>query len=1594
MANTSEPTKILHPDAPTKDFKKLFLSQAPKDDIAAIPKALLDQEIDQLWLLLNSRKPGQHSLAAMHHATRRETSLLISNDDMPFLVDSLTAELNRQGFTVALVIHPVLRVLHTAKGNIAGIWSYKDKTADRESKAESVMLIRLPHSLNDSEQQALLNSLSAVLMDVRHAVNDWQPMRRQVQDMLDQYRRTALKLDKNACSETCAYLEWLVQNNFTFLGSRDLLFTNGKDGVSLQTVEKSCLGVLRDVDRLIFNGVRALHLLPQDLKDFHHDNSLIHFSKANAQSTVHRAVPMDVISLKLFDETGKLIGERRLVGLYTSHAYFTSPRHIPILRQKVAAVIDNAGFEPRSHDGKALSHILETFPRDELYQITADDLLRIALGILNLQERQRVALFTRDDLYKRSVSCFVYIPRDRYNLGLRRKIQHILEEALNGKARSTLAVVEESTLARLFFVIEAVDGLIKPYDAASIEATLIKASRLWVDDVRILLETDDTITDAATLYNSYSNAFPAAYQERFDAAVAVKDMIILEQLFAGEGLQLSLAQAPAEDHEGLTLKIFALGDALPLYSVLPVLENLGLRVINERPYRMLVGSKAQPAWIHEFYVQLKNHVPQDLPRLAPLFSEAFLAIWSERAENDALNGLVTNALLGWRDIVILRTLNKYLKQMGFIYGEAAVADTLNQQQNLAKLLIQLFNARFNPAVPQGARSKTLQALHKEFDQAMQQVSSVADDKILSTLCNLIDASLRTNFYQPASSGAPKDYVSIKFDSRAIDGLPLPRPKFEIFVYAPFVEAIHLRGGKVARGGIRWSDRREDFRQEVLGLLKAQMVKNAVIVPEGSKGGFVVKTPISHLPRSEQMQEVVRCYQTLMRGMLDITDNLVKGDVVPPVHVIRHDGDDPYLVVAADKGTATFSDIANGISQEYGFWLGDAFASGGSAGYDHKKMGITARGGWEAVKRHFRELGKDIQREDFTVVGVGDMSGDVFGNGMLLSKHIRLLAAFNHRHIFVDPTPNAAKSWLERERLFNNPGLQWSDYDSATLSKGGAVFERDQKTLQVSPEVQQLFGLKDSKTTPAALIQAILKHQADLLWFGGIGTYVRAGHETNLDVGDKANDSLRIMATELRCRVIGEGANLGMTQQARIEAGLRGVKLNTDAIDNSAGVDCSDHEVNIKILLQQITETGQLTLAARNKLLSQMTDEVAELVLKDNYLQTQALSFAMYRGTSILHPQWNLIRHLEKTGQLQRDIEFLPDDETIEKRFQTGAGLTRPELAVLMAYSKIDLINELMHTSLADEPRMLESLRIYFPSALQQKYADHIDRHPLRREIIITHTANSIVNRLGSHFVNEVRQATGNDVADIARAYAIIRDSFSLRTTWRAIENLDSKVSAETQLQMLLTINRLVEYCTYWFLRYGQMPLQVTQLAALYQPAINELRRKLPKILTAPQLKAMTEAAAELEGKGVPAELAQTVAASRRLAMACDVVFVAEQTGAAIEQAGIVYFALADLLHGDWLRSQARGLKINSSWQQKAVDALLSDLYDMQRAIAVKVLRTPQARGKSAHDAMAKWQAEYAGQLQGLHSLIADLGSQQDLDLSMLLVAARMLKGLA
>ncbi len=1576
-----------------ESFIRQYFKRTPPADLSECDPLDLYGCAMAHFQLARTRQPGETKVRVynpkveQHGWSSTHTVVEVVIEDMPFLVDSVSMAAAHGNRMLHLTIHPVMSVVRDQFGTLTGV---RERNNDSDGGLnESFMHFEIDRQSDQSELDALKAEIETALNDVRASVRDWRAMGAKIDEALDDLRGAEKTVSAATLEETCEFLRWIADNHFTFLGYGTYDIAEAKDGLHLERHIGSELGILGKLTSASKRS-RSFSALPQEVREGARSPVPLIITKANARSTVHRRSYLDYIGVKRFNDQGEVIGEHRFLGLFTSAAYNRRPVSIPLLRQKVGRIMDRAAVDPHGHTGKALLNILENYPRDELFQADEDQLYETAIEILHLQERQRFKLFVRPDTYGRFVACLLFAPRDRYNTDLRRKMQRLLQEAYQAdEVEFQAQLSEDSVLARILFTVRMPEGRFPEVDPEELERKLAETTRSWTD---ILFEAlNDAVgeEDGNRLYRLYGEAMPVGYRDYVTARAAVADIRRIDHLAnSDERLAMSLYR-PIEVGEGdvVNFRLIQKDSNVVLSDALPVLENMGLRVIGEHGHKV-PASSGRRFWIHDFHMRSTLGLPVDTDRLREDFHDAFGAIWRGDAENDGFNRLILGGGLSWREVVVLRAYCKYMLQVGSTFSQSYIEQAMAKNAELAACLANLFVCRFNPDGfdDAEARGSRCAEIIEQIQNGLENVANLDEDRIVRRFLDLIQATLRTNAYQPGDDGGFKTYLSFKVEPKKVPGMPEPRPAYEIFVYSPRVEGVHLRGGKVARGGLRWSDRKEDFRTEVLGLVKAQMVKNSVIVPVGAKGGFYVKQPPAD--RAKLRDEGVRCYQTFIRGLLDITDNRVAGMINPPPRVVRYDQDDPYLVVAADKGTATFSDIANAISKDYGFWLGDAFASGGSDGYDHKAMGITAKGAWESVKRHFYELGKDCQREPFTCVGVGDMSGDVFGNGMLLSEQIRLIAAFDHRDIFIDPDPDPATSYAERLRMFDLPRSTWQDYDKSLISKGGGVFPRSAKAITLSPEAKAALGIDASvqHMAPSELLNAILKAPVELLWNGGIGTYVKASFESHADAQDRANDSIRVDGRDLRCKVVGEGGNLGLTQYGRIEFARRGGRVNTDFIDNSAGVDCSDHEVNIKILLGEVVTAGDMTEKQRNELLREMTDEVGDLVLRDNILQNQALSTTEAEAAELLDAHIQRMCALEREGRLSRPLEDLPDDEMLAELAATNKGLTRPELSVLLAYDKNTLYDQLLGSDLPDEPYLEGDLIKYFPRPLRKRFQEQICNHQLKREIIATAVANSLVNRGVGPLVQQLEEETGAPIASIARAYIVTRESYGLVPIWGQIEALQGLVASETQLQILRDSRTVLERGVHWFLTHLPPAYAIDEIVNRFAPGIARIVEAPETLLTADQASRLAQRTESYIGAGVAADLAGRVAALPVYLPSCDIVEIAADTSVAVEDVARRYFAIGEELQLERLRNVLASAHPSSSWQRMAISSLRDDLGSELRRLTSEAIRSNvQSAQELTSDAHA---------LSRFHRLVDELENQSKPDMALVLVTLRALGRLA
>ncbi len=1522
------------------------------------------------------------------------TVIFILHPNIPFLIDSLRIAINQREIGTHSIQHSILGVERDKNGKLKKLYPTTQSSSNTDQ--EAFIVLEIDRHSDSQELKSIEETILAVLHEVRIAVADFPVVTGKVTEALEELETTTAGISNEQKKEAQAFLKWLVEDHFTFLGYDEYSFTsskNSKNGMVVRRVEKSELGILR-VNNERPDKVRLNELPARTRHEMTRTDGVFIFAKSAQRSRVHRPAYPDYIAVKKFNSKGEVVGERRFLGLYTSRVYNERPDEIPLLRSKFQEVMDGSGFLRDDYAGKELEQILTLYPRDELFQIEPDELLRVAKKILYIQERRRIELFLREDVYGQFVTCLAFFPRDIYNTELRLKVEDVLWANLKAEDIEFVTHFSESVLARVQFTIRVPQVDNRQLPTAEIGERVIELAQSWRDGLGDSLSDVYGEEQGNDLFRSWAGGFPSSYTDMFSPRRAAIDLEHIAGAVDRNDLTMSFYRALEEDENTLHFKLFFPSQPVPLSDVMPVFDNLGFRVLGEHPFEV-TSRQGKRVWIHDFKLEASAGQVVDIHRIRPIFEELFLRVWHGDAESDAFNRLLSSSYMGWREIALLRTYARYMRQIRFSNSQAFISNTLVNHVELTRTLLDYFEVRFNPDRYQsdGKSEAAQQKLELEFSAGLDDVENLSEDRVLRLYLELIKATLRTNYFQVDEQGLSKSYISVKFDPHQISDMPLPLPMYEIFVYSPRVEGVHLRGGKVARGGLRWSDRFEDYRTEVLGLVKAQQVKNAVIVPVGAKGGFVAKQLPDASDRDAFRAEGVEAYKTFIRGLLDITDNLVEAGIKPPERVVRHDDDDHYLVVAADKGTATFSDIANGLSGEYGFWMGDAFASGGSNGYDHKKMGITANGAWVSVERHFREMGINPALDEFTAIGIGDMAGDVFGNGMLCSEKTRLVAAFNHIHIFIDPEPDAEKSFRERKRLFEMPRSAWTDYDTKLISKGGGVFSRSSKSIPLSPEIKKLLDIKADKVPPNMLISHILKARVDLLWVGGIGTYVKSAHESHGDVGDKANDGLRINGGELRCKVVGEGGNLGMTQLGRIEYALNGGRLNTDFIDNSGGVDCSDHEVNMKILLNQAVAVGDLTQKQRNVMLGEMTDDVSALVLKNNYRQTQAISIASADAPTRLEEYRRLMNTLESEGKLNRSLEFLPDDETLTERKREKLGLTRPELAILIAYVKGDLKQTLINSTLPDEPLLAGEMYKIFPRELTRKFTKELGEHQLRREIIATQIANDMVNHMGITFVERLNQSTGADAASISLAWIIARDVFRIDNWWDKIEGEDFHVSAQLQIKLMQDLMRLMRRSVRWLLRNRRAELTIDSHMERFADSVWAITGNLPDYLGEQARRTWEQRYGALVDAGLPKELASVVSGTDYLYSSLGIIEAQEAAGMPLKTVANLYYELGDRLDLNWFANAIAELAPTTHWQALARESFREDLEWQQRALTTGVLRLAES-ADNVPASVESWFENHQPMIERWKTMLTELKGGHESEYAMFSVALRELLDLA
>jgi len=1545
--------------------------------------------VHSLYLFIGKTDPQRAKVRVFNPVLEEDgwvndaTAIFVLQRDMPFLVDSVRMLLTRAGLDVQVIKSTLLNVVRDDAGNLVDALA---DPQDPRSRAEALMFIDVGLHTSTEELQALEHDILDVLQDVEVVTDDFIPMIKRIDKVVREVRTNTARLPGDDAAELAAFLEWLRDGAFIFQGVAEFKLLKGHHNPSLKALSGRELGIFRRHEL----SAEKVHLscLNSGIQAFYLDPAPMAFTKSSLRSRVHRQAYADFIVLKHYDTKGNVMGEYLFMGLYASAVYHVSPFQIPLIRKRVEAVLARTGFRPGSHDYKALKELIEVHPRDELFHSSVDELYHTLVGVWQINERRVVRLFVRVDPFEKFINCLVYMPREIYRTSIRTRIEKVLKSEFDAAECEFNTNFSESILARTQFVLRIQSDRYRQVDYRDLERRIVSITQDWGDELEQAALEQWGEEQGRIMARKYRDAFPASYRDHFDHRSAIHDIELFHKLESPGQIATSFYQPAGAEHNVMRFKLFHLSEQLELSELVPMLENLGFRVLGEHPYQ-ISSSRGEDVWMHDFTLRFALNVDVDVSQVRNAFQDAFAAVWSRQTENDRFNHLVVGARLDWRTVALLRLYARYLKQLGSNFSQEFIADTLAWNLELTRNLVALFRCLFDPKLVESHCGEYGRAerLNEKILEMLDQVSNLNTDRVLRSYFQLISATQRTNFFQPEADGTMKSYISLKLATRELSDAPEPRPMFEIFVYSPRMEGVHLRAGKVARGGLRWSDRLEDYRTEVLGLVKAQQVKNSVIVPTGAKGGFVAKQLPQNADREALLSEGIACYRLFIRGLLDLTDNIVNGQVVAPQSVVRRDYDDPYFVVAADKGTATFSDYANEISLDYGHWLGDAFASGGSYGYDHKKMGITARGAWVSVQRHFREQGLNTQTEDFTVVGIGDMAGDVFGNGMLCSKHICLLAAFNHQHIFLDPDPDPAQSFAERQRLFALQRSSWEDYNPELISAGGGVFSRAAKSIPLSEEVRKRFGIAETSLKPNELIHMLLRAEVDLIWNGGIGTYVKASGESHQQAGDRTNDAVRVNGRDLRCRVFAEGGNLGMTQLGRIEYALNGGACNTDFIDNAAGVDCSDHEVNIKILLNELVQSEDLTTKQRNQLLVDMTDDVAELVLNNNYRQTQAISLAHYRCKTNFAEYWRTLSDWEVAGQIDRALEFLPDDDTLKERMKRDTGLTHPELAVLVSYAKILIKDAVLKTDAPEDLYVSRAIKGAFPERLLNDYPDQVAHHSLRREIITNQVVNEMVNLMGVNYFQRQIASTGATVDDVVRAYVVVRDVLRLERYWQRVERLDYQVSAEVQFELFYALMRLGRRGSRWVLRNRRACLNPQKEVRTLGPKLVELKLLLPTLFAREGGSNWQSEVSRLVALGVQEDVAMLVASCNFLFFGFGIVDLSASSGKPVGLVLELYYKLSVELDLDWFAEQIVHLEPASRWEDFARESFVDDLENQRRTLAGSLLEDISVT-EDIHNVLHVWKAAQAPLIKRWQDMMKELHSVPSYDFAMFSVALR------
>lgn len=1585
-----ELSKIQKSSKDISQFIEEFYSQNDLRDLASYSHDEMAQYAKKSFDFFQTRKSNEYKIdiSDVNGDSISHSILNIINKDCPFLVDSLVSLIENSGYDILNIMHPIFSVDRDGSGKLK---EFVTLNSSESRNIESVIQIHLKDKLDKKEKTKLQGDVLKTLTNISLIVDDWRKIIDQVHDSQNQI---LVKNPTQDLHEVKSFISWLVEKGFIFMGFIEFSYKKDRKGnYHLEESEDNPpLGVFRSKDEEFLPRV-ATNSTHEEISYAIDNPYIIEILKSSYKSRIHRFVNAERIRIQKFSH-GKVIGEYRVIGLFTSSAYYQSPTQIPLIKNKINQVIQQSGYSERSHNHKDLLSVLKHYPRDELFQIETEDLLRIAKGIVMICGRNQIRLFARKDKFNRFINCLVFMPKDRSNSELRGKIRDHIAKFYNGSVADFYIEITESSLVRLQVIIKIDENNESKLEEARLEREIVSLAKPWSVSFKEELYKLHKNEDRKSLFKNYSNAFTVSYKNRFDCHDAAQDVMTIEESIANDQVKFLFSKSQKLDKDICELKIFSPNEELYLSTVMPILESFGLNVIHEHTYQITPKNRESSLMINYFKINIDDNFIAN-KELKSNFEEALSQAYQKNLGLGTLNKLLVSTSVNWRVIFAFKSYLKYLSQAGFTADQDFVAEVMLENIEVTKTLLKLFEVKFNPELylDRDKRLKKVEKVSGDIRNQLSKITNASHDDAIRKFFNLVNATLRTNFYQKNSNGNFKEYISFKFDSKNIPFLPLPKPHAEIFVHSNKMEGVHLRGGKVARGGLRWSDRKVDYRTEVLGLVKAQMTKNAVIVPVGSKGGFVVKEDLSGLSREEFMNKGIECYKQFLRGILDLTDNIKSSKIIAPKEVVRYDEDDPYLVVAADKGTATFSDIANCVSDEYDFWLGDAFASGGSVGYDHKKMGITAKGAWVCVTRHFREMGINCQKDEFTCVGIGDMSGDVFGNGMLSSDATKLVAAFNHMHIFIDPTPDAKKSFKERKRLFSLPRSSWLDYDKKLISKGGGIFDRSSKSIKLNKQIKDLFNIAKDNLTPDELIQYILKSEVDLIWNGGIGTYVKSGSESNSEVGDRANDSLRVNGSDLKCKVIGEGGNLGFTQLGRIEYALNGGRVNTDSMDNSAGVDCSDHEVNIKIALAKAIEDKKISTKQRNKILESMTNEVSDLVLRDNYLQSQAVSNAINHGYQYSSVFASYIKRLESNNLIDREIEFLPSSKEIKKRQAEKIGFTRPEFCVMLSYAKMEIYQQLLSSDLLNDSYLEKDLLSYFPKKMQKDFSDEILSHGLRKEIIATQITNFIVDNTGIYFVGQIAQDTGHNISDVIKSILIAVESFGLRDIWTKISDTNWQVTHVTQAEMFHMVNKLMERSVLWLLK-NDTKGSLSQIIARFKEIATELAEILPKVMAHDSKKSYEEKILDFTSKNVTDKgLISKVSSMDPVASAFDISKIASSCDQKINAISKIYFEVGTRFSLKWLRSQLTSIAIHNSWDRVSIKTITDDLYSYQMKISREIVAGYCKKSSCDLDEIENWISNCDFSIKRYDDFISEIRELPVTDLSVFFVILSRLKSI-